>query len=224
MKYSSKNIAFFAVILALMILLTPLPYVFFVPLLTVCCVKDFKTSVIAGLIFGTVSLGYAFMGATPVSYAFMQAPWIPIVARVVTAALTSLIYKLINKLIKKEGRFKIIFSAALTSVFGSLLNTLTVGGSILLFAPTVAGADGDIIMSAVLPALLAVSAPIESVINALIVPLICLALSKVLKPEKKKLTHNSTDGINLDADKTDKKYSDEYNKDTSDMINNDSII
>ncbi|MDR0426188.1 MAG: hypothetical protein LBH24_03350 [Clostridiales bacterium] len=176
---SAYELAAAAAAFALMAALSFAPFVFLLPVLFVCCTRGLRLSLLSGLFFGLLSMALSFMGTSPLSYAFMQAPWIPVAARVLGAGLTWGAGRLFAFLFRKTPEKRRYLRYGLTAAAGSLFNTLLVGGAVLLFAPVAAGREGDIILSAVLPAIIALNAPIELAVNTLVVPLLCMAVTKM---------------------------------------------
>lgn len=203
MNNNTKKLTVMAVLIALMIALIKVPFVFFIPLLFTCVTLSLSLTIIMSIIFGCISLGFAFMGGSVVAVAFMQAPWIPIIARLLTALGTYFIFNGVNLAIKNSKTFKnkkganaLPYYVAATS--GSLLNTFLVVGSILLFAKNATFNEAS--MYSILP-VIALYAVGELIANNLIVPPLGITFSKlnvfrdINKPKKIKVI-NKEDSIN----------------------------
>jgi len=135
MKLSTRDITVLATALALMFALTPIPFVslFLVPVLFIGCTQKWYMGAIAGLIFGLVSLMYAFiMPVTPVAIAFQHAPWIPIVPRIFVGLFTSLSFWGFRKIFKSTSRFSRMLPYNLATTIGTLTNTVLVLTSLIL--------------------------------------------------------------------------------------------
>lgn len=171
-KLTAYETALLASLFALTVILGPVPFVFLLPLSFACATRGFKTGVTLGLMFGLYSLALSYAGGSPVSVAFMQAPYIPVVARVLCAVLTCLFSEGIKKIWGDKTRTRFVLRVALTGAVASLLNSGLVIGSILLFLP-------GFLPGEALSLILTVSAPIELAVNVLLLPPICLAVKKL---------------------------------------------
>lgn len=175
--HKSKTVVLCAVILALMAVMGALPYVFLLPLLFVCVWSNWKMSLAASLMFGVVSLCYAFMGSSIVSVAFVSAPWIPIVPRLFVGLGAHFAYKGADKLIRGGGKLRQSLPYAVAGAAGSLLNTGLIIACLVLFTPDVVA--GGTVMYVYAPYLL-ISGAIELAVNALLLPPIAVTVKKAL--------------------------------------------
>lgn len=183
MKSVSRSVALCAVFLALMIVLGALPVVFLLPVLLVCTLFKFRAAALAGLAYGLVSLSYAFMGASPISIAFISYPWVAIVPRVVAACGASLVHILVTKLyVKKDGRASVLISAGAAAITGSLLNTVLVLGSIYLFYGSTEAGKAVLLQTSIIM----IYAIGEVAAQAILVPPLTLIMSKQLKRASKR--------------------------------------
>lgn len=173
----SRFVAVCAVILALMAVLGALPFVFLLPLLFVSVTFDFKMSLIASLMYGSISLLYALMGSTIVSVAFVAAPWIPIVTRLFVGPAAHVAYRGAAKLIKGEGRLRRFLPYAIGAAAGSIVNTALVTACLVLFTPDIAA--GGTVMYVYAPYLL-ISGAIELAVNICILPPVAMTVKKAL--------------------------------------------
>lgn len=174
----SRVIVLYAVTFALMIVFGMLPYVFLLPLLFVCVTSDWKVSTVSGLAFGVISLCYSFAGGSIVAVAFMQAPWIPIVPRVLVGVGTHFVYLGLSKVFREDSKFKRSLPYAIAGAVGSLLNTGLVIGCLVLFTPN--ATFGDTVMYVYAPYLL-ISGAIELAVNTLLLPPIAMTVKLALK-------------------------------------------
>lgn len=166
---------------ALMFAIGGVPFVFLVPLLFICCTQKVIVATIMGAIYGVVSLIYAYILVSVVAVAFIQYPLIAIVPRIFVGLFASLSYKLASKLIKSNSKFLKLLPYAIATIVGISTNTFLVIGSLVAFAPSVALGDVTILLA--VPSML-VSYIIELVAMTIIVPPLCVAVSKALKLEK----------------------------------------
>lgn len=173
----SKALALYAITLALMIVFGMLPYVFLLPLLFMCVTADWKASAICGLMFGVISLCYSFAGGSLVAVAFIEAPWIPIVPRIVVGIGAHFAYVGASKLFRGGGKFKQSLPYAIAGAAGSLLNTGLIVTCLVLFTPDVA-LEG-VVMYAYAPYLL-ISGAIELAVNVLVLPPVAMTVEKAI--------------------------------------------
>jgi len=132
LNIKTKTITLLAVSLALMFALTPIPFVslFLVPLLFLGCTQKWYIATIGGLMFGLVSLMYSFVVPVGiVAYAFMAAPWIPIVPRIFVGLVTAFAFSGFRRLFKGKGKMSRILPYNLAATIGTLTNTVLVVGS-----------------------------------------------------------------------------------------------
>ena len=137
MNIKTKTITILAVALALMFALTPIPFVslFLVPVLFIGLTHKWHLGAITGLMFGLVSLMYAFVMPTGiVAFGFQAAPWIAIVPRIFVGLFTALSFNLFRRLIKPKGKVSKILPYNLAATVGTITNTILVIG--MFFAMT----------------------------------------------------------------------------------------
>ena len=185
MKINTRSITLAATLAALCAVTGFLPYVFFLPVAVAAATLSVGMVAFVGLAFGCISLMYSFvMPSSPVSMAFVYAPYIAIVPRVLAALGCFGVYKLLVALFKPKrsgARFAVVSVSALV---GSLLNTAFVVGAFVLFVPSMD--FGGITMIAYVPTML-VSGAIECACMAALVPPVVLTLEKtVLKTTRLK--------------------------------------
>jgi len=128
MKITTRNITVLAASLALMFVLTPIPFIslFLVPLLFIGCTQKWHIAAMGGLMFGLVSLMYAFVGpgaGTPVAIVFTQNPWMPIVPRIAVGLITAFSFMGFKKLIRGKGKVARLLPYSLAAAAGTLSNT-----------------------------------------------------------------------------------------------------
>lgn len=193
MNIKTKTITLLAVALALMFALTPIPFasLFLVPVLFIGLTHKWHLGAITGLMFGLVSLMYAFvMPGTIVAIAFQRAPWIAIVPRIFVGLFTSLSFKgfraLLNK-VKPKGKVGQnavkILPYNLAATVGTLTNTILVVGLFYLMAffnPTFpTGYDGNFDIAFLI--MIAIMASIEIVVaNAIAAP-VSFSVAKAMR-------------------------------------------
>lgn len=189
MKIQTRYLTLAATLAALCAVTGMIPYVFFLPVVVACATLGVGMSAFVGLAFGCISLLYSFtMPMSPVSLAFVQAPYIAIVPRVLAALGSCGMFKLIEKLARPQHRGARFAAVSASSAVGSLLNTALVVGMFVLIMPN--GEFDGITMLAYVPTML-ISGAIECVCMAVLAPPIVLTLKNtVLKTkEKKKSIH-----------------------------------
>ena len=178
MNIKTRTITLAATLTALCFVTGFLPYVFFLPVTVAATTLSLGVTAFVGLAFGAVSIAYSFLMPTSmVAAAFIQAPYIAIVPRVIAAVCGWLCYALIMRLakpIKKPARFAAV---ALPSAVCSLLNTALVVGALVLILPNLE--MGGITMIAYVPTML-ISGAIECACMAALAPSIVLTLEKTV--------------------------------------------
>lgn len=189
MKSRAKTIAVLAITTALMIVLAPLPAVFLLPLLFTAVTRDWKLSLIAGLLFGVISYCFSLMGTTIVSIAFIEAPYIAIVPRIIVGFVTHLVFRLFKKLFRGDGRVSRFLPYSLAGAIGSLTNTALVVGAFALFMPNLQ--FGEITMLVYIPTILIMGA-VELLVGAIVLPPLALGVEKALGPDKQLKTKKQT--------------------------------
>jgi len=163
-----------ALTVALSLVVSFFPFVFFVPVLVVVTLQKWRLSLVCGLLFGVISFVYSFVRVTLVSVYFQANPLLPIVPRVLAVAFAHLsyqgVYAITQKRLPKTAR---ALSAVVCAVVGSLTNTVFVMLGLVLFAKGFAyyGALGDAIVVFV-----GGSALIEVIVNIVLVSPISYAL------------------------------------------------
>lgn len=186
MNSRSKYIAVSAITLALVVVLGAIPFVFLVPLLFTCVTSKWKMTIVTSLFFGVVSLIYSFMGSTIVSLAFVSAPYIAIVPRIIVGIVAHGSYVLSCKIIKKNSKLFKILPISIATTLGCVTNTGLVVLGLWLFAPNIALGNMTILLY--IPTMLLFGL-IELIVCNIVVPPIALTIKKMgileIKNEKK---------------------------------------
>lgn len=182
MKQRTKLITTAAIAVSLIVIFGALPYVFFVPVLMICICFGWGMTLIGSAAFGVVSLCYAFMGGSVVSVAFVEAPWIPILPRIIAGLGAHGVYVLAAKFIHRESKAGRYLPAALSAAAGSVLNTALVVLCLLFFVPD-AALEG-ITIYVYVPVML-INGAIELAVNLLVVPPVSLTVKKALYYSRK---------------------------------------
>lgn len=110
-------------------------FVFLIPMIAVCATFKFRTGIFAAACIAFVSFVYMWMSADPVALAFQNAPWIPIVPRLITGAAAWWAGAGARKLLGGRGNRFVskVLPVNVVATVASLGNTvLVVGGLILL--------------------------------------------------------------------------------------------
>lgn len=198
MKLNTRSITLAATLAALCAVTGFLPYVFFLPVAVAATTLSVGMTAFVGLAFGCISLAYCFV--MPVSFvatAFIQAPYIAILPRVLAAVGCVLIYKLVTRLAhptKKAARIACVSGAA---ACGSLLNTAFVVGMLALCLPALE--VGGVVLAVAIPEML-INGAIECACMAILTPSISLTLDKhVLRNRSRRDVAATSDG-NAHAD------------------------
>ena len=195
MKINTRSITLAATLTALCAVTGFIPFVFFLPVMVAATTLSVGMVAFVGLAFGCVSLAYSYlMPSSIVAFAFIDAPYLAIVPRIIAALGAFGVYKLIEKLIKpksKAGRVAMCSAAAVT---GSVLNTAIVVGMLVLIMPGLA--YGEFTTMTYVPVMLTNGA-IELACMAVLVPPISLTLDKVVFHRNK---HEKTPSAALDAE------------------------
>ena len=191
MKINTRSITLAATLAALCAVTGFLPYVFFLPVVVAAATVSVGMVAFVGLAFGCISLAYSFvMPSSLVSLAFINAPYIAILPRILAALGSFGIYTLLTRLVKPQrngSRFAVISASA---AGGSLLNTALVVAMLVLIMPNLE--FGGITMIAYVPTML-VSGAIECACMAVLTPPVVLTLRKtVLKNKEKKAALRSS--------------------------------
>lgn len=183
MKISTRAITLAATLAALCAVTGFIPYVFFLPVMVAATTLSIGMVAFVGLAFGCISLAYSFlMPASPVALAFIEAPYIPIVARILAAVATFGTFKLAQKLFKPTGRGGRIATVSVAAALGSLFNTAFVVGLMLIAMPN--ANLGGITLIAYVPTML-ISGAIECPCMAVLTPPITLTLEKTVLRDRR---------------------------------------
>lgn len=179
MKINTRSITLAATLAALCFATGLLPYVFFLPVMVAATTLSVGIVAFVGLAFGAVSILYSFtVPMSPVAIAFVQAPYIAIIPRVIAALGCFFVYKLLLRLAKPQKRFARAACVAGAAAVGSLLNTALVVCMFVLIMPDLP-LDGGITLLLAVPTML-ISGAIECVCMAIITPPITLTLDRVV--------------------------------------------
>ncbi len=178
MKINTRSITLAATLAALCAVTGFLPYVFFLPVTVAAATLTVGMSAFVGLAFGCISLAYSFvMPSSLVSLAFIDAPYLAIIPRVLAALGCFGFYKLLTRVFKPQkngARFAVVSASG---AVGSLLNTGLVVGAFVLILP---GLElGGVTMIAYVPSML-ISGAIECACMAVLTPPIVLTLEKTV--------------------------------------------
>lgn len=178
MKITTRSITLAATLTALCFVTGMLPYVFFLPVTVAATALSAGIAAFVGLAFGVVSIIYCFIMPTGfVAAAFIQAPYIAIVPRVLAALGAFGAYALIKKLAAPQKRSARFAAVSLASAIGSLLNTALVVVMFFLVLPDMAA--GEVTLIAAVPTML-VSGAIECVCMAALTPPVTLTLDRAV--------------------------------------------
>ncbi len=156
-----------------------LPYVFFLPVTVAATTLSVGIAAFVGFAFGAVSVAYSFLIPTGsfVGVAFMQAPYVAIIPRVLAALGAFGAYKLIEHIAKPQKRAAKFAAVSASATIGSLLNTALVVSMFVLILPSLTA--GGATLAVAVPQML-ISGAIECVCMAAITPPITLTLNKVV--------------------------------------------
>ncbi len=191
MKINTRSITLAATLTALCAVSGLLPYVFFLPVVVAATTLSVGMTAFVGLAFGCISLAYSFvMPMSLVSMAFIQAPYIAIIPRILAALGAFGMFRLLVRLCKPKSRGARFAVASAASAVGSLLNTALVVTMLVLIMPSME--SEGITMIAYVPTML-ISGAIECVCMALLVPPISMTLERVVIKRKK------ADGVNAEV-------------------------
>ncbi len=183
-KINTRAITLAATLTALCFVTGMLPYVFFLPVMVAATTLSLGMTAFVGLAFGAVSIMYCFvMPASPVAYAFIEAPYIAIFPRILAAVGAFAVYRLILKLAKPKKRATRAAAVGAAAATGSVLNTAFVVGLFLLVVPSMQ--VGEVTMLAYAPIML-VSGAIELACMAVITPPVSMTLDKFVLNRAKK--------------------------------------
>lgn len=178
MNKNTKTIVVMAVSTALMFALGAVPLIFLLPLLFVACTQKVWVSVVMGLIYGCVSLIYAFIMTTIIALAFISLPLIAIIPRIFVGLFACLAFKLTRKLIPNKGKISASVPYVVCAIVGVLTNTGLVVSALIIFAPTVALGEMTILLY--VPTML-LGCIGEFIAMIFVMPAVGLTVSKALK-------------------------------------------
>lgn len=188
MKISTRSITLAATLTAMCFVTGLLPYVFFLPVTVAATTLSVGIAAFVGFAFGAVSVAYSFLIPTGsfVGVAFMQAPYVAIIPRVLAALGAFSAYKLIEHIAKPQKRAAKFAAVSASATIGSLLNTALVVSMFVLILPNLTA--GGATLAVAVPQML-ISGAIECVCMAAITPPITLTLNKVVLRGKGLRTH-----------------------------------
>lgn len=179
MKISTRSITLAATLTAMCFVTGLLPYVFFLPVTVAATTLSVGIAAFVGFAFGAVSVAYSFLIPTGsfVGVAFMQAPYVAIIPRVLAALGAFGAYKLIEHIAKPQKRAAKFAAVSASATIGSLLNTALVVSMFVLILPNLTAGGATLVVA--VPQML-ISGAIECVCMAAITPPITLTLNKVV--------------------------------------------
>ncbi len=179
MKISTRSITLAATLTAMCFVTGLLPYVFFLPVTVAATTLSVGIAAFVGFAFGAVSVAYSFLIPTGsfVGVAFMQAPYVAIIPRVIAALGAFGAYKLIEHIAKPQKRAAKFAAVSASATTGSLLNTALVVSMFVLILPNLTAGGATLVVA--VPQML-ISGAIECVCMAAITPPITLTLNKVV--------------------------------------------
>lgn len=179
MKISTRSITLAATLTAMCFVTGLLPYVFFLPVTVAATTLSVGIAAFVGFAFGAVSVAYSFLIPTGsfVGVAFMQAPYVAIIPRVLAALGAFGAYKLIEHIAKPQKRAAKFAAVSASATTGSLLNTALVVSMFVLILPNLTAGGATLVVA--VPQML-ISGAIECVCMAAITPPITLTLNKVV--------------------------------------------
>lgn len=199
MKINTRSVTLAATLAALCCITGFLPYVFFLPVMVAATTLSVGMVAFVGLAFGVISIAYSFLMPTSlVALAFIQAPYIAIFPRILSALGAFGAYVFITRVCKptkKSGKFAAV---SISAAIGSLLNTGLVVTLFVLIMPNVE--SGGITMLAYVPSML-ISGTIECICMAAITPPISLTLDRVVL--KRRASRSAAERITSDKNITD---------------------
>lgn len=178
MKINTRSITLAATLAALCCVTGLLPYVFFLPVVVAATTLTVGVTAFVGLAFGAVSIAYSFlMPASFVATAFIEAPYIAILPRVLAALGCFGAYKLLTRLVKPQryvARFACVSGAA---AVGSILNTALVVGLFAIALPSLTAGATTVWLA--IPSML-INGAIECACMAALAPPVTLTLDKAV--------------------------------------------
>ena len=184
MKINTRSITLAATLTALCAVTGFIPFVFFLPVMVAATTLSIGMVAFVGLAFGCVSLAYSYlMPSSIVSFAFIDAPYIAIIPRILAAVGAFAVYKLIERIGKPSSRVGRVASCSVAAAVGSLLNTALVVGMLVLILPSLS--FGDYTTMTYVPVML-INGAIEFACMAVLTPPVSLTLDKVVLRGKKR--------------------------------------
>lgn len=178
MKINTRSVTVAATLTALCAVTGLIPYVFFLPVTVAATTLSLGMTAFVGLAFGCISLAYSFvMPMSIVSTAFITAPYLAIIPRIVAALCCFGVYRLITRIAKPTGRLGKVAATSVSAALGSLFNTAFVVGLMALAVPDLE--FGGITTLIYVPTML-ISGAIECALMAALTPPISLTLKKAV--------------------------------------------
>jgi len=178
----TRLLALYAIILALTFVafLPVFVVTFLVPMIAICATFRFRTGMFAAACAGVVSviIAFTFGAGTIVGMGFQLHPWIPIVTRLIAGAIAWWAGHGARKLFgNSNNRFASkILPVSVVATTASLLNTVLVVSTLIIFASSVFTISGAAFIIQILPFAIA-----ELIVNSIICPPLSLSLRKGLK-------------------------------------------
>jgi len=195
----TRLMALYAIILALTFLsFAPFfLWVFFIPMIAVCATFRFRTGIFATACAAVVSFIYMWIGGDLVALGFQNQPWIPIVPRLITGVVAWWIGHGARKLFgNRKNRFvSKVLPVCVVATTASVLNTILVVGSLVLFAADALGMSGTAFVLYIIP----VYAIPELIITNIVCPPLSLSLRKGLKNTELEKEIVPLNGVVLDV-------------------------
>jgi uncharacterized membrane protein len=174
----TRKIAFDAIFVAIIIILTFVPYIGFIPLgpvsfttITIpvfvgAYIFDWKRGTFYGFMFGVSSMVRSFMSYVTPADPFFQNPLVSVLPRVIFGLVTGLVFMAVKKIKKvKMRRIVLPISIFLLSLFHSVITLVMLG----IFNNEIFG---------LMLGILGTNGIVEAIFAALVVPSIILALEK----------------------------------------------
>ncbi|MCH5159007.1 MAG: hypothetical protein J1F33_07420 [Clostridiales bacterium] len=184
MKINTRSITLAATLTALCAVTGFIPFVFFLPVMVAATTLSIGMVAFVGLAFGCVSLAYSYlMPSSIVSFAFIDAPYIAIIPRILAGVGAFAVYKLIERIGKPSSRVGRVASCSVAAAVGSLLNTALVVGMLVLILPSLS--FGEYTTMTYVPVML-INGAIEFACMAVLTPPVSLTLDKVVLRGKKR--------------------------------------
>lgn len=174
-----------------------------VPVIVGSVLLGWRKGAFLGFVFGLSSLIKNTLAPSVLSFAF--SPLIPVpgldrgslwalvicfMPRILVGILPSLLYRAVRRLAGYENKAARAGALVASAVAGSFTNTILVMGMIFLVFRDAYAAANNVAVSAVLGAILtavAANGIPEAIVAAVLVPVVCIPLIKVLKLDDKKI-------------------------------------